>query len=194
MYYYRSIISSRATHAPNILVVLSLILSFISPSPTYVAKGQDQVALSSMDDTTVSVFLPIIMKNYLEGPFVPKPDLAIRKSSSLLSAAPGDLLVYSLTYTNTGNVPLSGITISETLPVYTSFDPGSSSPGWVDSGAPGIYLFLTESLDPFQHQAITFAVRLDDSLPVGVDNLLNTARIGDNGAQGPDDHRDLRLQ
>jgi uncharacterized repeat protein (TIGR01451 family) len=57
--------------------------------------------------------------------------LVIAKSVDQASAAPGSVLVYTITYTNPGTVPLGSIVIRDGTPPWTTFD----SAGCVASGA-----------------------------------------------------------
>jgi len=56
--------------------------------------------------------------------------LVLVKSVDLPSAAPGDLLTYTITYVNPGAQPLSNIVISDATPTWTVFDSATcASPG-----------------------------------------------------------------
>lgn len=56
--------------------------------------------------------------------------LVLAKSVDLASARPGDYLVYTITYTNPGNAPLSNIVINDATPAWTVFDSATcASPG-----------------------------------------------------------------
>src|SRR5262249_3278081 len=47
------------------------------------------------------------------------PGLSLTKSDGNISAVPGDTVVYTLGYQNTGNVGLTGVTLSEQVPANT---------------------------------------------------------------------------
>ncbi len=56
------------------------------------------------------------------------PVLTITKSVDRMTASPGDTLVYTLTYRNTGNGRATGVTVSDVVPAHTTFV--SASGGW----------------------------------------------------------------
>jgi len=61
--------------------------------------------------------------------------LVLTKSVNLATARPGDLLVYTISYTNPGGQPLSNIVISDTTPTWTVFDSATcASPGFGITG------------------------------------------------------------
>lgn len=53
------------------------------------------------------------------------PQLTLQKTASLAEAAFGDLLTYTVTVTNSGLAPVSGIVLSDAAPAGTAFVPGS---------------------------------------------------------------------
>ena len=50
------------------------------------------------------------------GPVPPQPDLKITKTDGLANAVPGQTLAYTITVTNTGNVPVAGARVSDSFP------------------------------------------------------------------------------
>jgi uncharacterized repeat protein (TIGR01451 family) len=123
------------------------------------------------------------------GYVVPVIDLTITKTSVSTVTAPGGLIVYTLTYTNFGNVDATGVTITETVPLNTTFDAASSTSGWsCTAGAPGgtNCTFAVGTLARTASATVTFAVRVLNPVPSGVDQISNTASITDDGSRGPD--------
>ncbi len=59
-----------------------------------------------------------------------EPDLMILKDDGGVSTEPGGVVVYTLDYANVGDQDATGVTISDTVPTYTSFNPGASTTGW----------------------------------------------------------------
>jgi uncharacterized repeat protein (TIGR01451 family) len=49
------------------------------------------------------------------------------KTVDKTSAKPGDLVEYTLTYTNSGNSPANNVTVTDRLPAEVAFEPGSAS-------------------------------------------------------------------
>jgi len=117
------------------------------------------------------------------------PDLAIEKSDGGSSAVPGGVIVYTLTYRNNGNGAASGVVITETVPAHTTFMAGSSSPGWscADGSVGGTTCTYTiGTLASGSSGTLTFAVRVINPVPDGVEQIANTVTIGDDGSRGPD--------
>jgi uncharacterized repeat protein (TIGR01451 family) len=54
----------------------------------------------------------------------------VSKTDGGVIVEPGDTIVYTLTYTNTGSVAATGVVITETVPATTTFVMTASTPGW----------------------------------------------------------------
>lgn len=120
------------------------------------------------------------------------PDLSILKSSTSTARA-GEVVVYDLAYANLGNQEATGVVISETVPANTTFDQAGSSAGWscADGDPAGTACSLSvgavpggQSLPP--GTVVQFAVRVDDPLAAGFDEISNSVRIDDDGTNGDD--------
>ena len=57
-------------------------------------------------------------------------DLQISKNDGETTAVPGEIIVYTLVYTNAGTSSASGVIITDTVPENTTFNPGASTLGW----------------------------------------------------------------
>ena len=117
------------------------------------------------------------------------PDLVLAKDDGGVSVDAGETVVYTLTATNRGDQDASGVVITETVPAHTTFEDTASTPGWscAGGGAGSACSFVLGSLAGRGGSAsLAFAVRLDDTLPAGVDRIVNMASVGDDGASGPD--------
>ena len=123
-------------------------------------------------------------------PVIAAPDLSITKSDGGASVAPGGTVVYALTYGNAGNRGASGVVLTETVPVHTTFNAGASTVGWVcspnDSAGSTCTLAVGGVIAGGGNQTATFAVTVDTPLPSGVAQIANTASIADDGANGVD--------
>jgi len=117
------------------------------------------------------------------------PDLNISKTDSTAVAAPGNNLVYAISYSNNGNRGATGVVISETVPANTIFVASSSSAGWScsDGAAAGTVCNLTiSSLAAGSNGSRNFAVSVNGSIPSGSSSIINTATITDDGTNGTD--------
>ena len=117
------------------------------------------------------------------------PDLQILKTDGNLSATAGGTIVYTLSYQNTGNSTANGVVITDTVPAYTTFNPGSSTAGWAcapDNNAGSLCSIGIGSVNAGASGSVTFAVTVSISLPAGFNQVTNTARISDDGANGSD--------
>ncbi|MGC9394370.1 MAG: hypothetical protein ACP5J4_05900 [Anaerolineae bacterium] len=117
------------------------------------------------------------------------PDLALTKSDGGVISEPGDILTYTLAYTNSGTQDATGVVIAESVPAHTTFYSPTSSPGWSCAhGAPAGMpcSFTIGDLAAGDFGDVTFAVRVDTPLPAGVTEIDNTASITDDGSNGTD--------
>ncbi|MBN1994895.1 MAG: DUF11 domain-containing protein [Anaerolineae bacterium] len=66
------------------------------------------------------------------------PNVVISKAPSGV-VEPGQVITYTIIYTNTGNQTAAGVQITDTVPLSTTFNAGVSSPGWscLDGDPPG---------------------------------------------------------
>ena len=123
-------------------------------------------------------------------PLSAAPDLTIDKDDGLTVVAPGTPLAYSLTFDNVGDQDATGVTITDVVPAYTTFNPAGSSPGWTcvpDNNAGSTCTYSIGALDVGAGPlTVTFAVNIDGTIPVGVSLISNTAVIADDGTNGPD--------
>lgn len=122
-------------------------------------------------------------------PLTAAPDLELTKDDGGASGAAGGQVVYALGVSNAGNQDATGVTVTETVPVSTSFAAGASSPGWAcapDGTAGSTCTFAVGSLGAGSTQSVDFAVVIDSLLPAGVDEISNQASTADDGANGAD--------
>lgn len=122
-------------------------------------------------DTRIAVSRPI------------KPsDLTITKSVTPATVMPGDLLTYTLTFSNAGSTTTAtNVIITDILPI--SFTPsGISSGGAVitDTGASPAFVWDVQDLGPGQGGAITIVGQVDAELSDGT-VFTNTASIAGTG-------------
>lgn len=106
-------------------------------------------------------------------------DLAISKRVQPAIAAPGDLITYTLTYSVTGNEPSLGTTISDVLPVETSFVSSVPAPSLINGNT---LVWLLGDQSPAKTATITITARITDTPLLNSASLVNRAGITD--AQG----------
>ena len=116
------------------------------------------------------------------------PDLVIIKDDGGVTAQPGETVVYTLDYENTGNQDATGVVISETVPSNAIFNAGAGSPGWscVDPGPGSACEFSIGDLDAGDNGSVVFAVDIDSPLDSGITQVFNSTDIADDGSNGPD--------
>jgi len=119
-------------------------------------------------------------------PVVADPVMTIDKMDGVLFTTPGAELVYNIQYGNAGDQDATGVVITETVPQYTTFVPGSSTAGWTcDAG--GIALdtcrFTVGDLGGATSTDILFAVQVDAFVPSGVIEIVNDVSITDDGRE-----------
>ncbi len=96
----------------------------------------------------------------------------IGKTVSSDTTQAGGLLTYTLTVTNNGSVPTSGVyTITDTLPDYTSFD--SASPVETGKDTNSVWWEFSDPLGVGQTRSVTFTVQVDGSLPEAETAIVN---------------------
>ncbi len=118
------------------------------------------------------------------------PDLKLSKDDGGIGAGEGNTVAYALTFTNTGNQGASGVTLNETVPDHTTFNPGASTAGWnclPDNNAGSACTLNVGPLNGGGSTGIaTFAVTVDNPVTPPVQFLSNTATIADDGSNGAD--------
>ena len=108
------------------------------------------------------------------------PDLAITKSDSGATATPGSPIVYTITYTNSGNIGASGVTITETVPTNTQYTGGGAWNCAPNNSAGSICTINIGVLaaDSLAHTT-TFTLTVNSTVLAGTTQISNNARISD---------------
>ncbi len=122
-------------------------------------------------------------------PIVSAVDLTVSKSDGGAATTPGGTVVYTIGFSNDGNVGATGVVLTETVPANSTFDSGSSSPGWTcspDNNAGSTCTLNVGSFGAGSLSVATFGVTTVSPLPIGVTQLSNTVTISDDGTSGPD--------
>jgi uncharacterized repeat protein (TIGR01451 family) len=90
--------------------------------------------------------------------FVPNPDVSVVKTGPA-SAAPGDQITWVLTVHNDGNVPLSDVTVTDSLPAGTTLVSASGT-DWTCTGTTDLSCVLGPDLAVDASSAVTVVVTL----------------------------------
>ena len=114
-------------------------------------------------------------------------DLVLTVDDGIGTTTPGNSHVYVVDFQNVGDIDATGVIITQTLPVGTTFDPTNSSSGWVEtSPGSGVYQLSVGSLPAGGMGSVNFAVTVDDPAAAGLDTIVDNASITDDGASGAD--------
>lgn len=90
---------------------------------------------------------------------VPEPDVAVVKTGTA-TAAPGDTLTWTLTASNSGVVPASGVTLTDTLPAEVTFV-SATGDGWTCVGTTTVVCTYGSDLAVGASSAVTLVGTLD---------------------------------
>ncbi|HDD62422.1 MAG TPA: isopeptide-forming domain-containing fimbrial protein, partial [Chloroflexi bacterium] len=123
--------------------------------------------------------------------YVENIDLRIEKDDRGAIFNAGDTLVYDLSYFNDGSIDATGVVITETVPVDTTFDLGGSSGVWSCADNSPAGTTCTQSLGTVAPSlgvptVVQFAVTIDNPLPAAVTTITNNVSIADDGSNGPE--------
>jgi uncharacterized repeat protein (TIGR01451 family) len=112
-------------------------------------------------------------------------DLALTITDGATTVLPGGAIVYTLNYSNTGNQTASGVVITERLPAGTTFNAGASTTGWTQT-SPGVFELTVGTLGGGGSDSAMFAVSVINPAAAGLDTIVNSASIADDGTNGVD--------
>jgi uncharacterized repeat protein (TIGR01451 family) len=111
------------------------------------------------------------------------PDLTITKDDGLTSVVPGQTVTYTLTISNVGNKNATGVVATDTLPANTTFVSASNG-GTLTNGV------VTWNVGPLGggggNVTRTVTVQVNNPVPAGVNTIVNTATVADDGTNGAD--------
>lgn len=109
-------------------------------------------------------------------------DLSIGKSDGVSTVAPGDTLTYTITITNAGHETATGVLVTDTLPVSTSYVGGT--PAWLRVGASQAYTATVDMVPGGDTETLTLTVTLTDPVPAGLEVITNRVEVADDGGAG----------
>lgn len=126
----------------------------------------------------------------VDTPLTAAPQLSLVKSYSGPPLVPGAHLPFDLAVSNTGDQIAADVTVRETVPLNTRFDPAGSSTGWscTAPAASSPCTLTLASVAPGQTLHLVFAVIAADPLPAGVTQVTNSACASLGSSPGPQIH------
>lgn len=102
--------------------------------------------------------------------------MPVAKTVNKTTARVGDILTYSITFTNTGTAAADNVAITDPIPAGTSYVAGSTTANVLFTGDPTTAIDLTNSVDIGQTITITYQVKVD-TIP-NPNPIPNTAAVG----------------
>lgn len=124
-------------------------------------------------------------------PIIAAPNLNVTVSDGGLSGFPGELITYTVAYSNTGNRGASGAALSTTVPLNTLFSAAGSAAGWTCPNGSPAGTVCQNSLGIVAgggaaSVTVPFVVVVDIPMPAGGHSITATVAISDNGLNGTD--------
>ncbi len=103
-------------------------------------------------------------------------DVAVTKTADVAEVTPGGQITYTLEVVNLGNEGVADVTVTDLLPDHTTVVSASSG-GAVDDGEVSWTGIELEGLGDDNSTTRTLTVEVDDTVPAGLDTLVNTATV-----------------
>ena len=119
-----------------------------------------------------------------ENPLDAAPDLVISKTDGVTTVDPGQTVTYTLTVTNLGTQDATGVVITDTLPLSTTFN--AASGGESESGGMVTWGPVAIAVGKWVTQTVSVTVDDPGIWPAGVKVISNTAQVADDGSNGAD--------
>ncbi len=116
------------------------------------------------------------------------PGINVDKTDNDVSVSPGDDIVYTINYANTGDGDDDNVVLTETVPANTTYS-GDDTWACEDEGKAGATCVYTiGKLAAGKDGSVTFTITVDTDTPTTVTTILNTVNISDTkGIQATDD-------
>ncbi len=123
------------------------------------------------------------------------PEISITKTDSTTTTAPNATRDYALTVTNNGNIGVTGVVISESIPANTTFvvagsaawvKPGNVALAAADAAGTASTFTLPGSLAAGASATIHFVTKANSTFPAGTTSITNNTSVTDDGTNGVD--------
>ncbi len=123
--------------------------------------------------TADSAELATVTSNQVVTVVQASPAFTLTKAVDRGAANPGDVVTYTLTYSNNGDAAATGVAISDVVPGRTTFL-SASSPGQLSAG---VVTWGLGTVDSGASGSVTFSVQLDAVFPPGTNVVTNVGTI-----------------
>jgi uncharacterized repeat protein (TIGR01451 family) len=184
--------STTATAITNVVTLAPGGLSFVLTTPIavntpdlYTIKNDNIELLSAATAETIA---------RLEKQLGPLPWLEAVKGQELnaqaTSAAPGDVISYTIAFGNAGNGPANNVVVTEILPANTTF---VGPTYWTQVNA-NTYVYTIPLLSPSSGGNLDFRVRVANPFPAGTSGVTNTVQIASGSASECDVSNNISLE
>jgi uncharacterized repeat protein (TIGR01451 family) len=163
--------SANPTQGNAIAWKFKAVFTGTSPSLTAVAHGTTSDGLDQTPGATKSDQIGGVCSGGN-----PNPSVNVTKTAAG-TGAPGSVLVYTLSVTDTSGLGIGGAQLTDTVPDQTAFDAAASSAGWFcPASTPGSLCTLPlGNVPPGGTVTRFFAVTIASPLPAGFTVVANTA-------------------
>jgi uncharacterized repeat protein (TIGR01451 family) len=112
------------------------------------------------------------------------PDLTVTKTNGITTTTPGSINAYTITITNNGDQTATGVLVTDTLDGETSYVSSSDA----GSEVSGVVTWPTFTLAPGASVNRTVTIQVNPLISAGVENIVNTVVVADDGNNGPDEN------
>lgn len=172
----------------------TFVVQVVDPVPAGVTQIDNTITVTG----TGSELDPSDNTDDEDTPLTTTVDLTVAKDDGGVTAEPGDTVTYEIGYRNEGDQVATGVVLTETVPLHTTFNAGASGTGWdCNGGAPGngdgagagssCTLAVGDLAPSATLATVDFAVTVVDPLPADVTQLENLVVISGTNEDDPDE-------
>jgi uncharacterized repeat protein (TIGR01451 family) len=132
-------------------------------SATFTVRVKANVSASGFQINNTACATPGPNCASISTPTTAAPILSITKTANFTDAKPGNVLRYTIKVFNTGNQDASPVTVTDTVPANSVFDPANSTAGWScspNNSAGSVCTFPVGTLATNDHATVVFAADL----------------------------------